>query len=441
MIGDSVSFGWIRETLGSPIGQKQFVVGGLPYTSYIVRWFDSWTGDELETGIGLSIEGELTLSTLENSENADYAFILNPLTGGGEPASLALISNSSNLLIDGISNTIITCLVRDNEGLISTESQSTIKFSLNGEGLIKGDSIVVADNGFAIIEYVSGTNISTAEIIASSDGLISDTIYIHLQDHILLDNFDKYTSNDILESVWQSQAGTNAQVSLVSSGDKLLKFNYAIGNGSPPYAGIQREIDADFSATSILRFSIIPDGSNRDMVIILRAGTDYWRYDYELANASETLVEIPLTEFVPQTANTELNLSALTQISLSILAGNGAVGEGEIYLDDFAFAIRKITGAELIVNENFPSDFKLFQNYPNPFNPVTNIDYQIPVQSSVKIVIVNTLGQVVSTLVDEVKTTGKYNLKFNGSGLSSGVYFVHFTAGKYFTTNKMIMLK
>jgi hypothetical protein len=266
-----------------------------------------------------------------------------------------------------------------------------------------------------------------------------------MSDQILVDNFDKYSSNDILGTVWRPQAGTNAQIELVSSGDKMLKFNYAIGDGNPPYAGIQRDIDADYSATSILRFWLLPDGSNRDMIIILRAGTDYWRYDYPLTESTGTLVEIPVDEFVHQTGINPVDRANLTQISFSILPGDGGNGAGEMYFDDFAFALHTTTSVDEVKDFIQPDEFKLYANYPNPFNPITNIEYDVPYEAVVKIDIVNTLGQVVKTLINEVHIPGRHKLTFNSDygsrRFSSGVYFIHFTSGSYFTTGKMILLK
>ena len=75
-----------------------------------------------------------------------------------------------------------------------------------------------------------------------------------------------------------------------------------------------------------------------------------------------------------------------------------------------------------------PQEFALGQNAPNPFNPTTIINYQLPVESYVTIKIYNMLGQEVATLVDELQSAGYKTARFNGSELSSGVYFYRMTA-------------
>ena len=85
--------------------------------------------------------------------------------------------------------------------------------------------------------------------------------------------------------------------------------------------------------------------------------------------------------------------------------------------------------------------YQLFQNYPNPFNPETKISYQIPEASFVTLNIYDVLGKKVAMLVDEVKPSGKYQVEFDGSGLTSGIYFYQFIAGTYAETRKMVHLK
>ncbi len=88
-----------------------------------------------------------------------------------------------------------------------------------------------------------------------------------------------------------------------------------------------------------------------------------------------------------------------------------------------------------------PFSYKLNQNFPNPFNPSTTINYSIPKESIVTLKIYNILGQEVKTLVSESKAPGNYNVRFNASELSSGVYFYSLKAGNYYQVKKMMLLK
>jgi hypothetical protein len=96
---------------------------------------------------------------------------------------------------------------------------------------------------------------------------------------------------------------------------------------------------------------------------------------------------------------------------------------------------------EVEVDVATPLTFSLNQNYPNPFNPATSISYSIAKSGLVKIAIYNTLGQQVKELVNEVKEAGSYNVSFNASSLTSGIYFYKIESAQFSQTKKMILMK
>ena len=83
----------------------------------------------------------------------------------------------------------------------------------------------------------------------------------------------------------------------------------------------------------------------------------------------------------------------------------------------------------------------LLQSYPNPFNPVTTISYQIPEKKLVTLKVYDSVGRKIATLVDDILLPGKYSVEFNGSNLSSGLYFTQLSFGNYSTTKKLVLLK
>jgi hypothetical protein len=94
-----------------------------------------------------------------------------------------------------------------------------------------------------------------------------------------------------------------------------------------------------------------------------------------------------------------------------------------------------------IKNNEQPAKYNLYQNYPNPFNPVTQIRYEIPKQELVSLKVFDLLGREVATLVNEVKQAGIYTYDFNGSDLSSGVYYYKIKAGDFSDVKRMILIK
>ena len=93
------------------------------------------------------------------------------------------------------------------------------------------------------------------------------------------------------------------------------------------------------------------------------------------------------------------------------------------------------------VNVGVPSDFAMSQNYPNPFNPSTKIDYDIPVDGNVGIILYDMSGREVAKLVNEFKSAGYYTVNFNASNLSSGMYFYRLNAANFTATKKMVLVK
>lgn len=88
-----------------------------------------------------------------------------------------------------------------------------------------------------------------------------------------------------------------------------------------------------------------------------------------------------------------------------------------------------------------PIDFKLFNNYPNPFNPSTIIEFSIPHEELVNLVVYNLLGQKVATIINRRMSSGLHSVKFNASNLSSGVYIYKLDAGSFTSNKKMLLLK
>ena len=112
------------------------------------------------------------------------------------------------------------------------------------------------------------------------------------------------------------------------------------------------------------------------------------------------------------------------------------------------------------ISNEVPATFALMQNYPNPFNPVTRIRFGVAQPSPrlkpfsspqrltdlqrgtlVVLKVYDMLGREVRTLVNEMLEPGTYEVRFDGSGLNSSVYFYRLTAGDFTETRKMVMLK
>ncbi len=93
------------------------------------------------------------------------------------------------------------------------------------------------------------------------------------------------------------------------------------------------------------------------------------------------------------------------------------------------------------VNIKAPDKYALLQAYPNPFNPVTNIEFSLKENGYVRLLVYNTLGQVVQTLVDDDLNAGKHKVTFNAKNLASGVYIYKLDVNGFTDTKKIVLVK
>ena len=88
-----------------------------------------------------------------------------------------------------------------------------------------------------------------------------------------------------------------------------------------------------------------------------------------------------------------------------------------------------------------PTEFSLSQNYPNPFNPSTKIKYALSIRQYAILKVYDILGNEIATLVNEELPAGSYEVEFDGSKLTSGIYFYRLQAIDFNQTKKMVLIK
>jgi flagellar hook assembly protein FlgD len=118
---------------------------------------------------------------------------------------------------------------------------------------------------------------------------------------------------------------------------------------------------------------------------------------------------------------------------------------GTVYFDDLT--VQKVgTTTAVNNNSNIPRVFELSNNYPNPFNPSTKIQFAVPHEQNIALIIYNLLGQRIRTLVQGVYAPGQYTVTWDGKDqvgrtLESGVYIYRLETGSIALVKKMLMLK
>lgn len=130
-------------------------------------------------------------------------------------------------------------------------------------------------------------------------------------------------------------------------------------------------------------------------------------------------------------------------ITVNLVQGENSVQMqvwwGWMYLDYLAVPTNILTS--VTSSRAIPITFSSFQNYPNPFNSSTKIRFYLPSTEEVTLTVYNVLGQRVETLINQKLTEGDYTVNFDGSKLTSGLYFYQLKAGSHVETRKMILLK
>jgi Secretion system C-terminal sorting domain len=211
---------------------------------------------------------------------------------------------------------------------------------------------------------------------------------------------------------------------LTIQGDTIMKYGGLNYQGTElnqnlnlVSAGMQYiHIDFWTANSTELNFFLISPGPNQQSVALVPPGaTEQW-----------ISVDIPISQFQPT-----VNLTEVFQLMFT--------GNGTIYLDNIYFSTMISDVRE--VQNSFPSDFTMEQNYPNPFNPSTNIRFSLPEANQVTLKVFDMLGQEVVTLVNEFINAGSYEVTFDASILTSGIYFYTISSNNFIQTKKMLLLK
>jgi len=112
-------------------------------------------------------------------------------------------------------------------------------------------------------------------------------------------------------------------------------------------------------------------------------------------------------------------------------------------IEEGLFILKASEGGSLSINENpvIPEKFELKQNYPNPFNPTTQIQYELPQDGNISLIVYNMLGENLIELDKGFKMAGTHKVTFDGSMLPSGIYLYQLRSGDFIRTKKMTFMK
>jgi hypothetical protein len=185
-------------------------------------------------------------------------------------------------------------------------------------------------------------------------------------------------------------------------------------------------------------------GLNTSLSVVWRSSATATSYRLQTSldpNFGTTVInQTGITDTTYQLVGLGLNVKLYWRVSSANAGGSGSFGS--------PFNFTTITSStDIDDNPNgMPTHFALGQNFPNPFNPTTEINFAVPTRSLVRLDIYNTLGNLVTTLVDREFSAGRYHATWSGTdnygnAAPSGVYLYRLTAGDFVDTKKMLLLK
>ncbi|HLG33072.1 MAG TPA: T9SS type A sorting domain-containing protein, partial [Ignavibacteriaceae bacterium] len=202
---------------------------------------------------------------------------------------------------------------------------------------------------------------------------------------------------------------------------------------------------------------------------------DWWWVVDNLCIYAHYIIPVEMTSFTAAVAggNVELNWTTATETNnqgfevqrkaegsefekVGYVAGFGTTTETKTYnytdekvnSGSYSYRLKQIDfdgsyeySPEVEVDVITPIEYVLEQNYPNPFNPNTTIKYSIPEDGFVKLAVYNLLGEEVTTLVNNTQKAGRYEVGFDGSELSSGVYIYRIETSNFTSSKKLMLMK
>ncbi len=320
--------------------------------------------------------------------------------------------------------------IPDGDGILGENIQVPILLDLDIEDEILGITLKVSFDTTAL-EYVGTSRIGTiSDSLTTATNLQGDQLLISMAginslsesgDLILLEfkTLVVGTSN-----IGISEYRINEDELVFPENEATIKV-FDEGGNQPPLAVQIPDTLTFFSGDSLSllvdeNLFFDPEDDFENLIITFSLTPESVIADFDPVNSLLTLSSAEYAGFAT--------------LSVRVEDLDGGVLEFDIILD-----IQIRTSNEEI--SSAPSNFILNQNYPNPFNPATNISYSLPTSGDVLLEVYALNGQKVATLVDGFQNFGTHTIRFDASGLSSGIYVYRFVSQGANYTRKMLLIK
>ena len=332
---------------------------------------------------------------------------------------------ASDINGDGFPDIVTANRDGNNVSILINNGDGTFKSSINFEGNGNGETAAASSdvNGDGIMDLFLGAIYSDEVILWLGDGnggfAFSDKVTVGNAPWMVVSG--DVNNDGIPDIVCANSSGSSFSVVLCDSmGNLSSPINYIVGSFpiSVDLGDVDGDLDLDIVTSNFT-------GANFTLYANDGTGVFINRNDLPSNQAGSCAV------FHDRDNDGDMDMTGIDELQdLLILFTNNPVTD---------------------VNEEklLPEKFILYQNYPNPFNPSTKIKFTIPdviasetkQSQQVTLKVYDVLGNEITTLVNEEKPAGEYEVEFDGKGLPSGIYFYTLRAGTFSETKKMILLK
>jgi DUF1680 family protein len=255
---------------------------------------------------------------------------------------------------------------------------------------------------------------------------LTDSQYQVFLDSIAARNLEKRTIDSVATGEQQSEADHEMQNSNSYSGSHMGEFWRDARDGG------------------YFSYKLKTEGRSRLSLMVRYWGNEYGNRTFDILIDDVKLVTENITGKwnVSEFKNVEYlipdsMLTGKVNIRVKFQAPSAGYAGGAFYIR----LLRQETTTDIKNNINQPHFFKLNQNYPNPFNPTTTITFALPKACTVKLKVYDTVGRLITTLIDKKLEAGSHTVDFNASNLASGIYFYLLKAGDFSSIKKSVLIK
>lgn len=381
------------------------------------------------------LTGSNIYRTIFNSEDVVFTYILNggmwkSTSFGSDWYQINYGLNESKVLSLAIGGEDVLFVGTDGDGVYRSHSDGSYwEKVLNVSAKIT--AIGGSHSGLVCAGATAGRVFKTTDNGENWTTILDTVIIDSINDICVTSNETIYVGCNDRQLFISSDAGNNWVKTTVGVGPANNINSIIVGKSGSIFIGVDHGgvfRSADDGKSWKPTSNGMPPGAN---VILLNVNS--------LGNLFAVLHDNAVYKSTDQGENWNLFDEGLNNYSINTIAsssnGKTLLGtSGGLFIsEDFISQVEK--------PNNIDHSFILLQNYPNPFNPATNINFSISNSRNVTLKIFNATGQEIMTLIDKKLLAGSYSVKFDGSNLSSGVYFYKLSTENLTETRKMILMR